>query len=223
MKNPRRIEDDVYIIGGRGLSHVDDCSVYLINTGGLVLIDSGVGAGVDQLVSNIKKIGLSPENLEAILVSHAHIDHIGGLKQFKDEFGIKVIAHNLDVSRIENGVGIGAELYDITYTPCSVDIKIMQEEETLEFGDKRLNIIHIPGHTPGSIAAYLDTANGRILFGQDIHGPYTPELGSNIEDARKSLQKLIDLKADILCEGHFGVYRPAETVEKYIKGYLHSL
>ncbi len=224
MTKPRRIADDVYIIGGSELSHVDDCAVYLIDAGGLVLIDSGIGASFDKLVKNIKEVGLSPDNLKAVLVTHAHIDHIGGLNRFKNEFGVQVFAHFLDAGRIERGTGICAELYGIIYTPCLVDIKLKQEAETLKFADKELNIIHIPGHTPGSIAVYMDIpGNGRILFGQDIHGPYTPEFGSNIDDARKSLQKLIDLKADILCEGHFGIYRPSGTVKKYIKGYLNSL
>jgi glyoxylase-like metal-dependent hydrolase (beta-lactamase superfamily II) len=66
----------------------------------------------------------------------------------------------------------------------------------------------------------MDRDGQRILFGQDVHGPIHPVLESNREQYRQSLQKLIDLKADVLCEGHFGVYRPREEVEKYIKSYL---
>jgi len=84
-------------------------------------------------------------------------------------------------------------------------------------------VIHIPGHTAGSIAAYLDADNRRVLFGQDIHGPYYPEWGADPAQAKLSLQKLIELKADILCEGHFGIYQPAAAIERYIRGYLDSL
>ncbi len=82
-------------------------------------------------------------------------------------------------------------------------------------------MIHIPGHTPGSIAVYLD-AEARVLFGQDVHGPYFLK-GSNIEQAKVSLRRLVDLDADILCEGHFGVYQPKEEVRRYIEGHLRSL
>jgi len=102
-------------------------------------------------------------------------------------------------------------------------MRITGEIETLSFGRYQLTTIHIPGHTPGSIAVYLDIDNQRILFGQDIHGPYIPQWGGNPPQAKVSLQKLIDLKADILCEGHFGIYEPASAVEKYIKGYLDRL
>jgi glyoxylase-like metal-dependent hydrolase (beta-lactamase superfamily II) len=78
-------------------------------------------------------------------------------------------------------------------------------------------------HTPGSVAAYIDIEGKRVLFGQDIHGPYIPEWGADRDLAALSLQKLIDLKADILCEGHFGVYQPADEVRRYIEYYLDTL
>jgi glyoxylase-like metal-dependent hydrolase (beta-lactamase superfamily II) len=59
----------------------------------------------------------------------------------------------------------------------------------------------------------------KILFGQDIHGPIIPGI-SNLSDYQASLRKIIDLEADILCEGHFGIFKPAERVQKYIKGYI---
>jgi hypothetical protein len=62
----------------------------------------------------------------------------------------------------------------------------------------------------------------RVLFGQDVHGPYILK-GSDPLQAKLSLQKLIDLEADILCEGHFGIYQPATEVKRYIEGYLYSI
>jgi hypothetical protein len=47
--------------------------------------------------------------------------------------------------------------------------------------------------------------------------------GAEPEKAVISLQKLIDLKADILCEGHFGIYQPANEAKSYIEGYLRQL
>ena len=47
--------------------------------------------------------------------------------------------------------------------------------------------------------------------------------GGETDKAVVSLQRLTDIKADILCEGHFGIYQPAKEVEDYIKGYLQQL
>lgn len=215
--------ENIYMIGGSGLSHPNDCSVYLIDAGELVLIDCGAGESFDELVANIKSIGLEPSKLTTILITHRHIDHIGSLKRFKDEYNLKIIAHDLDADAIETGISTGADMYGVEYDCCPVDVKISGESETFGFGPYQMHIVHIPGHTPGSIAVYMDIEDQRLLFGQDIHGPYLPKWGAEPAKAKSSLQKLIDLKADILCEGHFGIYKPADSVENYIQRYLDSL
>lgn len=224
MPKPLKILQEVYQIGGAEISHPYDCSVYLFVAGGeLVLIDCGAGPGFARLLANIKELGFDPANLKAILVTHAHIDHIGALHAFRESFGARVIAHELDADKIERGRGAGADFYGVEQVPCPVDYRITLAEDTLRFGDCELKTIHVPGHTPGSIAAYVDINKKRVLFGQDIHGPYNPEWGADPAQARKSLGKLLDLRADILCEGHFGVFQPAAAVQSYIKGYLDSL
>ncbi|MFW9950965.1 MAG: Zn-dependent hydrolase, partial [Candidatus Thorarchaeota archaeon] len=65
----------------------------------------------------------------------------------------------------------------------------------------------------------LETGDLKVIFPADVHGPIIPGV-SNFEDYQKSLRKLLNLKADILCEGHFGIYKPAERVSKYIKQYI---
>ena len=223
MEMPFRVWKDVYMVGSAELSHPYDCCVYLLDAGDLVVIDSGAGKSFDRLTANIESLGLSPERLRAILVTHAHIDHVGSLSQFREVFSTHVIAHELDAGAVESGSGVGAEAYGVDYIPCPVDLRLQGAEQSLQFGGYQLRVVHIPGHTPGSIAAYIDIDNKRILFGQDIHGPYYPEWGADPAQAKQSLEKLIDLRADILCEGHFGVYQPATAVERYIRGYCDSL
>lgn len=212
---------DVYVVGGPELSHPDDCLVYLIGGEAMVLIDSGAGESFERIVENIRSIGLSPESLKAVIATHAHIDHIGSLHRFQEEFGVQVVAHELEAESIETGIGTGAEFYGVGYTPCKVDIMLGGSEEVLHHGGCDLKAIHIPGHSPGSIAVCLE-ADKRVLFGQDVHGPYFLK-GSNVGHAKVSLQRLIDLEADILCEGHFGIYQPANEVRRYIEGYLRGL
>ena len=61
----------------------------------------------------------------------------------------------------------------------------------------------------------------KILFGQDVHGPLDPSLLSDRDDYRNSLNFMLDLDADILCEGHFGIYRGKDTVKEFIGSFLH--
>ena len=223
MSRPFHIWENVYIIGSAEISHPYDCCMYLIDVGELILIDSGAGRSFDRLVDNIFTLGLAPEKISTVVVTHYHIDHIGSLTKFKQKYGAKIIAHKLDAEAIETGRDTGAELYGVDYEPCQVDIKLHGTEQKLVFGGQEFTALHIPGHTKGSIALYTDIGGKRILFGQDIHGPYEAMWGGEPEKAIISLQKLIDLKADILCEGHFGIYQPANEVKDYIEGYLRQL
>ena len=223
MQQPFRVWEDTYLVGSSEISHPYDCCVYLIDCREIVLIDSGAGLSFEKIANNISKVGFDPKNIKSILATHAHIDHIGSLQQFQQTYHAQIIAHELDADAIESGVGIAAEAYGIAYRPCTVDIRLVGDEQTLQFGDRELKIVHTPGHTPGSVAAYIDIAGRRLLFGQDIHGPYVPEWGADRELATVSLQRLIDLHADILCEGHFGIYQPAEDVRRYIEYYLDTL
>ena len=118
MSKPFQVWQDVYAVGGPDITDPSDCCVYLIDAGELVLIDSGVGGSFDQLVDNIDILGFNPRQLKAIIVTHAHIDHIGALADFQQNYGVRLIAHELDVPAIETGTGTGAELYGAAYQPC---------------------------------------------------------------------------------------------------------
>ena len=88
----------VYQVGGGKLSHHDDCCVYLVESDNqLALIDAGAGRGSKQILENVKRCGFSPQSIQYILVTHGHIDHIGGLKQLKEQTGAKVLAHQLEL------------------------------------------------------------------------------------------------------------------------------
>jgi len=223
MSRPFLIWENIYIIGSSEISHPYDCCVYLIDVGELVLIDSGAGRSFDKLVDNIVSLELAPEKISTVIVTHRHIDHIGSLAEFRQNYGARIIAHSLDAEAIETGMSTGADAYGVEYEPCQVDVRLEGVEEKLAFGGQEFIALHIPGHTRGSIAIYKDVGGKRVLFGQDIHGPYEAMWGGEIDKAIISLQSLVDLEADILCEGHFGIYQPAEEVKNYIESYLRQL
>ncbi len=224
MSKPQKIWEKVYQIGGPNISHPSDCCIYLVDVGmeESVLIDCGAGKSYDKLIKNIELIGFDPKKLRAIILTHCHIDHIGATSLFKKEFDLAIFAHEMDSEAIEGKdiMRTAASWYEVEYSPITLDYKFSIEREELTVGDMEFNCLHTPGHTPGSISVYCDIKGKRILFGQDIHGPFDESFGSNIEDWRKSMEKLLGLEADILCEGHFGIYRSKEEVKRYIEGYL---
>jgi metallo-beta-lactamase class B len=219
-----RIAEGVFLVGGSGLSDGADCLVYALDLDDLVLIDYGAGGSWDQIYTNIRSAGLDPDRLHTLVLTHAHVDHIGPAARIKAETNCRIVAHANDAPAIESGDPLFtvAGLYGVDLQGVKPDHLMKGKEEILEFSSGRLQLIHTPGHTPGSIVAVHETGSERILFGQDIHGPFSPAFGSDIEAWRESMQKLLDLKADILCEGHFGVFRPASEVEKFIEEQLAS-
>jgi len=222
-RNSLKICDRVYIVGGPEVSHGQDCCVYLVDGGGpLALIDSGCGPGYKAIVANIIRLGFEPELLQSLLLTHCHIDHVGAASLFQAEYGVELVAHWRDAAPLEAGDRLmtAAFLYGVRLEPMALDRKLELEEEELAVGDLSLKVILTPGHTPGSVAAFADIDGRRVLFGQDIHGPFHPDFGSDIKQWRLSMDKLLALDADILCEGHFGVYSPADAVRSYIEGYL---
>jgi glyoxylase-like metal-dependent hydrolase (beta-lactamase superfamily II) len=223
--NTEEIIKGVYLIGGPGLTSADDASIYLIDFAeALVVIDSGAGKSFSQIIRNIEMLGLNPANISHLILTHCHIDHIGSAPFFKKQYGTKILIHELDAGAVESGdtFKTAANWYGTTFPPMAVDQKLKGRHETLKFGSEELHCLHTPGHTPGSIALYLNREGRRVLFGQDIHGPFHAAFGSDITAWRKSMQILLDLDADILCEGHFGIFQPKEKVKKYIERYLEE-
>ena len=221
---PYEIMKDIFIVGGPEITDGRDGCIYLLNLGELVLIDTGAGWSVDKIINNINKLGLSSKDLNKVILTHCHIDHIGGVPEIKKRFGSKVYIHKLDAPPLETGDPIltAAKWYQTTFPPTPVDVKFNLPEEVLTIGEQKMVCLHTPGHTPGSIGIYLDKEGKRILFGQDLHGPLLEEFGSNLEDYGRSTQKLLDLDADILCEGHFGIYKTKKDVRNYILSYRHQ-
>ncbi|MHA1595925.1 MAG: MBL fold metallo-hydrolase [Candidatus Baldrarchaeia archaeon] len=206
-----RIARDVYAIGGPELSHFSDAYIYLIVASPAILIDAGTGKGARKVFSNMKKAGVDPRSVGYLVNTHAHYDHVGGNKVTREKCGCKVLIHELDADVVERGdvMRSAANYYGDVLEPCPVDVKLKTRgSEVIKLGSVGLEILHIPGHTPGSIAIYYKSVDGkRMLFGGDLHGPFSSAWGSNISEWRKSINRILQLEIDILCEGHSIVTR----------------
>ena len=225
MHDERIIFDGIFLIGGLNISRSEDATAFVVDCGDeLVMIDSGAGRSVEILEKNIRELGLDPQKISTLILTHCHIDHIGGAPYFKKHFHCKLAAHELDAEAIATSdpALTAASFYGTSFPPTAVDVILKSELVTLTFGNQEIHCLHIPGHTPGSVASYLDRKGKRILFGQDIHGPFLKSFGSDVGQWKISMEILLALKADILCEGHFGIFRTPKKVEAYIKRYLEE-
>jgi glyoxylase-like metal-dependent hydrolase (beta-lactamase superfamily II) len=218
-----RICESVYHVGGAGLSDPRDCLVYLADLGDLVLVDCGAGPGWPRIADNVRAAGYDPAAIRTLVLTHAHVDHIGAAAAVQRESGCEIVAHELDREPIEAGdpVRTAADWYGVELEPVRVDRAVVGRSENIELREGVLSLIHTPGHTPGSMVAVVEPDDGnRVLFGQDIHGPFSDQFGSDLGAWRSSMRDLIALEADILCEGHYGVYKGKESVREFIEQHL---
>ncbi|MCU0822844.1 MAG: MBL fold metallo-hydrolase [Spirochaetes bacterium] len=220
-----RITSHIFQVGGSDESHTADASIYLIvSNNEAALVDAGTGKGHDEVIENIRAAGVTLENIRYLFLTHCHYDHTGGINEILNAAGsgCKTVAHELDAVYIEEGNSTvtAASWYGTFIKPAKIDIKVKGREAEFKVGGMDIKFHHTPGHSPGSSVLTLVSGGKLVLFGQDVHGPLNDTILSNRRDYIKSLEFMISLEADILCEGHFGVITGKEKVKRFIESFL---
>ena len=204
----------MYIVGGVVVT------VGVVREGGVV--DAGCGDGHSRLVKNISECLPPDVQIEYLLLTHCHFDHTGGAAAVRKDFGCRIVAHELDAAYLESGDNevTAASWYGERLEPLAIDIKLQGEESTLTIGNGTITAIHWPGHSPGSVVYTTQIDDQLVLFGQDVHGPIHPALLSDENQYQASLKRLVDLDADLLLEGHFGIIQTKKEVREFIQSFM---
>ena len=172
-----------------------DSNCYLIN--GNTLVDTGAGENKDYLFSKLRENGVEPEDIELVVNTHCHFDHIGGNYLFPDA---KIAVHKLDAIPIRNEDTLGTAGTAFGFENISnsrVDIEL---EEGDKIGD--FEVIHTPGHTSGGICLW-DGEN--LISGDTIFaggGVGRMDIGGNYDDMKSSVKKLMELDVKNIYPGH---------------------
>jgi hydroxyacylglutathione hydrolase len=177
-----------------------------------VIVDPG--GDVDHILEAIKSNGVK---VEAIWITHGHLDHAGGAMDLKDALGVEIIGpHEADKSLLDNlenqAVRFGVQG---SVRNCVPD-RFLTEGEKVSFGDHTFEVLHCPGHAPGHVVFY-NRANafahvGDVLFNGSVGRTDLPG-GDHAALIRSIKEKLFPLGDDIgfICGhgpgGRFGVER----------------
>jgi glyoxylase-like metal-dependent hydrolase (beta-lactamase superfamily II) len=208
------------------------CNFYLIEEGGrLVLVDAGAPADWNLLVRTLPTLGRALDDLEAVLITHAHSDHTGFAERARTTAHAPVWIHQAD-AEVAKGAAPGkndgratsyllrVEFYRTLLSLARrgatrmipiQEVSTFADGETLELPG-RPRAVHAPGHTPGSAALLLE--GRRVLLTGDTlvtRNPLTGRLGPQImpsglnrdtPQALRSLNALDNLPAEVLLPGH---------------------
>ena len=162
----------------------------------LTIIDTGHRGSASEIVECIRQIGRKPEEISLIILTHNHIDHVGGLAELKQLTKARVAIHKTDIGERKTLPSARSE---------DVDIRLEGGELLNLMGG--LEIIHTPGHTPGSISLF--SAKNKLLIVGDAVRKRRDNLdlpfrtaGFDLTQAVGSIRKMARLDLDILCFGH---------------------
>ncbi len=167
-----------------------------------LIIDPGGHAA--EFIRELKKLQLKPL---AILLTHAHFDHIGAVDQVRDAYSIPVYLHKAEEKwlkdPLKNGSGKYAEIPSIS---CKDADHLMEKEQEMNIGDFSFQLLVTPGHSPGSVTFYFKEEGfaivGDTLFQNSIGRTDLP--GGNQQQLMDSIHtKLLSMPEDtIIYPGH---------------------
>ncbi len=222
---PFRIYGNTWYVGTDGLTSL------LIETGdGLVLVDGALPQSAALIDANVRQLGFDPLDIRAILLSHAHFDHAGGINALQRLSGATVYTSGAGADVLAGGelqpddpqFGYGPES---TRFPAVRNVVALQDGETVSFGGLTITAVHTPGHTPGGMSwTWESCALGEckaVVYADSLSPVSAP--GFNFADGAAqqiidSADKLSQLDCDILLSPHPFFFGLHDKVEKRDEG-----
>jgi len=122
------------------------------------------GGDVERIEAAIAQVGLT---VEKIVLTHGHLDHVGGAVELRDKLGVKIEGPHIADKFLMDGVEEQAARYGLSGMRNATSDRWMEEGETLTIGGHDFEIFHCPGHSPGSLV-YVNRPNRFALVGDVI-------------------------------------------------------
>jgi hydroxyacylglutathione hydrolase len=208
------------------------CNVYLVyDDAAWTLIDIGYAETVDEIIEMIRQLDFPLSNCQALVATHADVDHIQGLARAKEVLKCPVLAHPRAVTAIEQGdtistfAEIAAQGVHLEMPAVKID-RTIDDGDTIEIGGRSLEVWHTPGHTNSQLA--FRTGN-LLLSGDNIYrdgsvGAIDAHHGSDIPAFIRSLERIRESDVEWLLPSHGPIFRKDDALLdatiKRLEGYL---
>jgi len=171
----------------------NNTNTYLITGSKNVLIDPGHLQLFDHVRAGLARLNLAPDRIDAVLLTHGHVDHMEAMQLFRKP---ALIAMSREASQFIKECG-GGDRFDPDF---------FLGEGHLRIGDISLDVLLTPGHSPGSICLYWPDRRalftGDVIFNQSIGRTDLP--GGSGRLLKESIQRLEKLDVEYLLSGHGG-------------------
>ena len=219
---PFEICDGLYYVGDKVVC------MHLLETGdGLVLFDSGLPHAVDQLLSNIERLGFRLQDVAHVFHTHEHFDHFGATPYLQDTYGSRTYLHEAGVDVFENH----RQQTEIQSAPVS-DARLFRPDVAFSDGDsftigrRTIECVHTPGHSDGATTFFFnlqETGADRRVGLCGITGVMTLHLGrlykygidpSFRDEYVRSIEAMKKVSVDITLDTH---PRPDGVLERRAK------
>ena len=211
----------------RGLMGV--CHLLVDEHGEAVLLDTGLVGEQWQIRRQLRSLGLGPESIKAILLTHGHIDHVGNLAWAKRWTDAPIYAHPAEQAHIDGtypytGASrwcgrmerIGYKV--LNYQRARIDRFIADGDELPFWGG--LKVVHLPGHTEGHCAFY--SSRHDLLFSGDLFASYffnvhlpPSVLNSRPELIQGSLERILAMNPRLMVPQHYDILDGALHRERF--------
>lgn len=188
---------------------VNNCNTYLIDGTPPILIDPGHLGLFEHVQRGLLSLGLSVGGIGLIICTHGHPDHIEGARVFQ-ETGVPVTLHETEWNTLAEYQAMSAVRLD-AFEPA-----LFLDEGALPAGGHTFEVIHTPGHSPGSISLYWPRMKalftGDLIFKESLGRTDLP--GGDGERLKASIRRLAALDVEWLLPGHGEVISGADAVRK---------
>ncbi|MGL4553284.1 MAG: MBL fold metallo-hydrolase [Gemmataceae bacterium] len=195
-------------------------NVYLIDGGSeWLLIDVGWVDQADEIIELVRKMDFSLSACKMIIATHADADHIQGLARAKAAMKTRVAAHPKSVEAIETGdeiltyATIKAQKISIPMPPCKIDLTL-NDGDTIQVGDVKLDVWHTPGHTPGHLSFKFGSLlfSGDTIYQDSSVGVIDAHHGSNLPEFLASLERIKAGDSAYLLPSHGPIFRRDDRI-----------
>lgn len=215
--------DDVYTVDPRLRGIPGALSLYVIDAPKPTIIDTGAADSVENILDALSEIGIDRKAVANVLVTHVHLDHAGGAGRlaehlpnatfFVHEGGISYLTDGEKLDRLKQSVdramGVENAYGEPKLLPDS-RCRTVSGGETVDIGDRALELIHAPGHAPHHFAAFDPDTEG--MFSIDAAGMYldgamrptTPPPAFDLEASLETVDRLRAYDPERNFYGHFG-------------------